>query len=86
VVGLNSWFALRGLARLSPESRRLFNPIISRAFQMAWLGSLVLALVNASGLFSAPQGGVYFFVVLTPLALGAVSFTRIVFVRPEGGD
>jgi hypothetical protein len=80
--------ALRALGRLPTDAKALFHPVVRSFFLALWVISFGVALVNASGLFFEPHPGVYFFVVMTALLLGAVSFARIVFVRPgqtEGG-
>lgn len=85
VVGSYSVVAARGLARLPAEARALFADVIVAVFRCSWIGSLALAFLNATGLVFAPQPGVYFFVVLVPILLGAISFARIVFIRPVDG-
>lgn len=51
-------------------------------FRTLRLLALLAGLLNATGVFFAPQAGLYFFAVLCPLALGAIVIVRMVFIRP----
>lgn len=78
----DSWLSERRRRRLPADAIALLSPRLTHFFRALRLLSFLAGLLNATGMFFAPQPGAYFFAVLCPLMLGAVVFVRMVFVRP----
>jgi hypothetical protein len=57
------------------------DPIIYAVIVALQAATVVVQLLNCAGTFFTPSGGVYFFGVLGPLAIGAIHFARLLFAR-----
>jgi hypothetical protein len=64
--------------RVEPRDR---DPIIYAIIVAIQLVTVVLQLLNVTGAVFSPSGGVYFFGILGPLAIGAIHFARLLFSR-----
>jgi len=75
------WYSV--IAEIRPAAARIvLSSRLRNLFRTLRLAAIVSSILNASGVFFSPQAGVYFFAVLCPLAIGAIVFVRVVFIRP----
>lgn len=57
------------------------DPVVYAIVVAIQLATAVLQLLNVAGALFTPSGGVYFFGILGPLAIGAIHFARLLFSR-----
>ena len=70
------------IRRLPPEASALLSSHLIRLFLSLFSFAILAGFLNVTGVLFSPQGGAYFFAVLSVLVIGAIVFVRMVFVRP----
>ena len=75
--------AVRRMRRLPPDAREIISSRIA-ALHFSTMGIAVLACVvnSTTSWLGPPQGGFYFFGLISLLLVSAFAFVRLVFVRP----
>jgi hypothetical protein len=81
LVAYIGWYSV--IAEIRPaETRVVLSSHLRNVFRTLRAAAILASILNATGFFFSPQAGVYFFAVLCPLAIGAIVFVRVVFIRP----
>ena len=75
------WYSVIAEIR-PPEARIVLSSGLRNLFRTLRFVAAFASIINASGVLFPPQAGVYFLAVLCPLAIGAIVFLRVVFIRP----
>ena len=68
---------------LPDDVRSVMNPVVRGMSIATWILTMLLLLLNLSGLGFKPQFVPYFVGLVLLLLNGSIQFTRILFVRPE---